>query len=264
MLPCVTRPALVSNDAPRTRALRAFAFHVRSFALRSFALRVAQTSLVCGLAVGAFAAQPVKADAPPDDGRRYVRYSVQIASLDSLPSTHRLVLYPIDLSNGAPQPEYRVVNEGDEIALGRRSGLVGFFAVPAAEVEGSVLRGLPTNASEEVLETYFASARVAKATLEARPVGTVDEASLVRVVTHGFAVEALGPSGLVVRHTETTYTYEDGERETVGPDAAPSRAPSLWESPLTWVALAVASNALVAFVVLVFVRRKRDPVAPPS
>lgn len=261
MLLRVTRPAVVSSNAP-TSALCNSAR--RTLAFRSFKLRSALAGLVGGLAIGALAARPVKADAPPDDGRRYVRYSVQIASLDSLPSTHRLVLYPIDLSNGAPQPEYRVVSEGDEIELGRRSGLVGFYAVPASEVEGAALRGLPANTPEETHEAYFDSARVAKATLEARPVGTVDEASLVRVVTHGFAVEALGPSGLVVRHTETTYTYEDGERETVGPDAAPSRAPSLWESPLTWVALAVASNALVAFVVLVFVRRKRDPVAPPS
>lgn len=209
------------------------------------------------------AASSVRADAPPEDGRRYVRYGVRVASTAALPSTHRLVLYPIDLSNGAPQPDYRVVAEGDEIELGRRSGLVGFYAVPADELDGDTLRALPHDTPEGAQLAYFASARVAKATTEARPVGTVDEASLVRVVTHGFSVESFTTNGLVVRHSETSYTYEDGERETVAPDAAPSRAPSVWESPLVWVAAAVAGNALAAFLVLAVVRRKRDPVAPP-
>ncbi len=205
-----------------------------------------------------------RADVPPPGGRRHVRYGVRIASTERLPSTRRLVLYPVDPSDGAPQPEYRLVGEGDEVELARGAGRVGFYAVPSAEVEGATLGGLPRDAGDEVLSAYFGSARVAKAELEADPVGTLDEATLVRVVTHGFSVASFGPDGLVMRHSETQYTYEDGERETVAPDSPPSRSPSIWESPLVWVALAVASNALFAIFVLVFVRRSRDPIPPPS
>ncbi|MCB9601906.1 MAG: hypothetical protein H6721_27655 [Sandaracinus sp.] len=220
---------------------------------------LALVGLGIGLWVGA-----ARADMPPPDGRRFVRFSLRISSVDALPPTHRLVLYPIDFSNGAPQPEYRVVGAEDELELGRRAGLVGFYAVPAEEVDGDTLRGLPADAPYEALEAYFSSARVAKAELEARPVGTLDEATLVRVVTHGYAVQAFGADGLVMRHAETLYTYEDGERETVAPDAAPTRSPSMWESPLVWVAAAVAGNAFFAFLVLAFVRRKRDPLPPPG
>jgi hypothetical protein len=205
----------------------------------------------------------VRADVPPPDGRRFVGFGLKVSSLEAMPPTHRLVLFPIDLSNGAPMPEYRVVDEGDEIALGRRTGLVGFYAVPAAEVEGTSLRGIPPGASIDVLEAYFESARVARADLELRPVGTVDSASPVRAITHGFAVEGLDEAGLVMRHVETLYTYEDGERETVAADAPPSRTPSFWESPLVWVAAAVASNVLLALAILAFVRRKKDPIPPP-
>lgn len=201
---------------------------------------------------------------PPPGERRHVRYGVRIASTERPPFTRRLVLYPVGSSDGAPQPEYRVVGEGDEVELARGAGPVGSYAVPSDEVGGATLRRLPRDAGDEVLAAYFGAARVAKAELEAGPVGTLDEATVVRVVTHGFSVASFGPDGLVMRHSETQCTYEDGERETVAPGSPASRSLNVWQSPLVWVALAVASNALFANFVLVFVRRSRDPFPPPS
>ncbi|HJL01770.1 MAG TPA: hypothetical protein RMH85_09725 [Polyangiaceae bacterium LLY-WYZ-15_(1-7)] len=203
-------------------------------------------------------AAPALADAPPPDGRRYVRYGFRVTNPEALEG-HLLLAFPYDTSNGAPMPTYLVLEDGEAIhPIGRRGGTVTFYAFPEGERDA-----LPdADGEQETLYAFFEGEtrdpRLIPAETEATPIGTVDEASPVRRIVHELRVDGLEGGALAMSYANVTYEYEDGELETRPAGAPPTRTPSVWSSPVLYVSLAGLINIVIAVVVLRGRRRKKD------
>ncbi len=93
------------------------------------AARVFAATAVAGLALAA--ARPAAADLPPPDGEKFVGYQFKVTGIPA-GAGRVLVAYPCGTSNGAPIAEFRRLEEGTPVDVGRRGGTCEIYAVEQA------------------------------------------------------------------------------------------------------------------------------------
>lgn len=71
---------------------------------------------------------PAAADLPPPDGEKFVGFRFQVTGIPA-GSGRVLIAYPCGTSNGAPIAEYRRLEEGQVVEVGRRGGECAIYSI---------------------------------------------------------------------------------------------------------------------------------------
>jgi hypothetical protein len=93
-------------------------------------------------------APSARADVPPPDGSRYVGYSFTVTGLAAA-GDRVLFAYPCGSSNGAPVAEYRKVEEGRAVSVGRRGGGCTIYATSKASFDAFAATYRPANGVQD-------------------------------------------------------------------------------------------------------------------
>jgi len=195
-------------------------------------------------------AVPASADEVPPEPeveRRHVDFALEV---DADVPEHAVVLWPFG------EEGYVVVDDTTTSYAIRRGVETSFAAVPEALVEDGRVSDVDPRDGELATLFFRGDPRVLHAETRALPVHSFDASLPLREVRHRWRVEG-DAGGITATHTHVVYVYDDGEMEILAAGESPGRRPSIWGTPHVWVAAAVAGNAVLAFLVLFAVRRRR-------
>ena len=99
---------------------------------------------VLGFVAALAVVAPAAADLPPPEGEKFVGYRFVVTGIPAA-SGRVLVAYPCGTSNGAPVAEYRRLEEGKAVDVGRRGGTCEVYSIAQAAFDAFVATYQPSD-----------------------------------------------------------------------------------------------------------------------
>jgi hypothetical protein len=103
---------------------------------------------VLGVTLALLSAAPARADVPPPAGRKRVDFSFVVKGVAAAPD-RVLFAYPCGDSNGAPIAEYKKIEEGKPVSIGRRGGDCPIYSVAKTTYDAWAKNYRPTGSVKD-------------------------------------------------------------------------------------------------------------------
>ena len=166
-------------------------------------------------------ASAASADLPPPDGRKFVGYAFRVEGA-AADGDWVLLAYPASDSNGRPQDGYKVVQDGMDVSVGRRSGAPQLYAMKRTDYDAFAKTYKPGNEMEDpVLRDVFKSDKVVACDLSPTPVHEVDSKDARSTVVESMKLVSVDAKKCHVVAASDTSAPSPSSVPSSTPDASP-------------------------------------------
>ncbi len=172
-----------------------------------------------------------RADLPPPDGEKFVGFAFTVQNVKAFPDAV-LLAYPYSTSNGAPTLEHAVVQDGQPLDVGRRSGSVQLYTMKRADYETWKQTYKPgtDRFDDPELKKLFESDRVSKCDTAPSPEFVLPKSDPRDTVTQTLRLESAKPCHIVAANAAAKTTPPE-PKTTAAKDPLPFADPPPADSP---------------------------------